>query len=72
MRNLPESFLSSKKERWVDQDQSLNLKNNTTVFSWTHRTLCNGMYCAMMHALEDSKKEKEQVSEAAVCLCSSK
>ena len=72
MRNLPESFLSSKKERWVEQDQSLNLKNNTTVFSWTHHTLCNVMYYAMMHALEDSKKEKEQVSEAAVCLCSSK
>ena len=29
LRNLSQSLLSIKKERWVDQDQSLNLKTNT-------------------------------------------
>ena len=62
MRNLPESFLS-KKERFVDQRPSLNLKANTTIFLFTDLVYimqCNVFYYRqMMHALEDRKREKE-------------
>ena len=56
-------FSECQKERCVDQDQSLYLKNNTVFFSRTRCILCNVMYSTMTRPLEDSERERNKFQE---------